>query len=194
MNPSDPTAPDANAPAKPQLRLRKAGSATPDPVREPPPIPAAPKPPKPPNSPANPAPPPPPTNGDRPRKKANGLVAYTVPAAWILFLLLGGAMAALRYGDFVDVPRELFEYGPYAILFFHVVVVLLAFQEDLFAGVLCILLPGYSLYYLVMRANRPFFTALVFGLLAGFGEDTWEILHKYGMDFYESTTKLMHGG
>ena len=170
------------APPKPAPPFRKAGSASisfeaPAPV--PPPLP------------------PPPVNPSksRPARKTKrpslGHAAYTLPAAWLLFVLLGGLMGALRYGNFPAIRFELTTYGPWVVLFFHVVVVFLAFGENPFTGFLCFLVPGYSLYYLVLRTGRPFLTALVFGLLVGVGEDSYHALRQVSQDTYTQINDLL---
>ncbi len=181
MTPSPPI--DAAPPAeKSALRLKKSGSASFDYVPEPP---------------AKPAPPPssdkPSSSTTKTRHPSLGATGYVKPVAWLLFFVLGGFMGALRYGGFLNLQPLLTAYGPWAILFFHVVVILLAFDEDFFTGVLCILVPGFSLYYLVARAGRPFLTALVFGLLVGVGEDTYALVKEFSMETYENITDLIAG-
>jgi len=176
---------DLPAPAdKPVLRLKPTGSASIDfqpEVPEPPPPPAS-------SASANP-----PEKSKKKKKPSLGMAGYVKPLAWLFFFLLAGFMAALRYGGLFSVQPLLTAYGPWAILACHAVVILLAFDEDFFTGVLCILVPGYSLYYLVFRAGRPFFTALVFGLLAGVGEDTYLVVKDLSMNIYETVTDLIAG-
>ncbi|HAL92416.1 MAG TPA: hypothetical protein DCM68_05260, partial [Verrucomicrobia bacterium] len=138
-----------------------------------------------------PAPPPilstkPPTPEELKRKHARARFAsYYNHMAWALFIVLGGAMAAIKYGGWVDYQYEIATYGPWVILGLHLVVAILAFMEELFAGVLCLIIPGYSLYYLLARSGRPFLCALVCGLLVGLGEDTFLIARKLGTQYYD---------
>ena len=178
-------APSETPPAvnKPVMHLRKAGSASirpADSVPEPPPLLAQLL--------------EPPAQDPKKHKRASlGLVGFTKPAAWLLFLILGGCMAAIRYRGLLDLHHEFTTFGPLLMLVLYFVIVALAFQDDLFAGVLCILIPGYGFYYLVAQAGRPFFTALVFGLLAGLGEDSFVALHEWLLKFYDIITHLLAG-
>ena len=164
---------------KPTLHLRKAGCASTSYVPDPPPVVTQP-------------------DDDQKKKKiktgraALGLAGYTLPAAWLLFLVLGGWMASIRYGGLMDLQEEFSLYGPRVILALYLVIVVMAFKEDLFTGVLCILVPGYGFYYLI-RSGRPFFAALVFGLLAGLGEDSYWALREICLKHYDDITKLIAG-
>ena len=166
---------------KAPMQLRKAGSASIQSVEPPPP----------------PMPPPePPSLVHAHHKPANtslGLMAYTKPLAFLLFLVVGGLTWALRYDNLWHIRYEMETYGPYVILVCHLIVVAFAFKEELFAGLLCLLLPGYSLYYMVARGGHAFFTALVCGLLVGLGEDTWEILKSSWTQYYNQLTRIIRG-
>ena len=183
-----PAPPEATASAaKRPLRLHKPGSATPEAVLEiePPPIPVR-----------DPA-----AAGRRkakPRRISLGDAGRIYQASWLWFLLLGGFMAAVRYGAFLGLysqyKSEFLLYGPYAVLALHAVATFLAFTDDLFAGVLCLLVPGYSLYFLLSRSGRPFIVATTFGLLAGLGEDAFAEASRLSIHAYDAIAKLMAGG
>jgi hypothetical protein len=94
--------------------------------------------------------------------------------SWVLFIVLGTAMGFLRYGGILP-PQHfqmLTEYGPYVVLFVHAVVVLIAFKDGIFQGILCLLIPMYSFYYLFMVTDQFYFRAIVAGLLVGIGIDS----------------------
>ena len=93
--------------------------------------------------------------------------------AWLLFIVIGVGMAAGRYGGWYAWPPQFTAYGPCVAIGLHLVIIGLAFDDDWFAGALCLFVPGYSLYWLCARSGRAFFMAVVFGLLVGIGEDTW---------------------
>ena len=164
---------------KPVLHLRKPGCASTSYVPDPPPVLA-------------PSVDAPQKNKLKTGRAALGLAGYTLPAAWLIFLVLGGWMAAIRYAGFLDLQEDLSLYGPPVVLALYLVVVVMAFKEDLFTGVLCILLPGYGFYYLI-RSGRPFFSALVFGLLAGLGEDSYWALRDICLKHYDQITDLIAG-
>lgn len=175
---SDPS----QAGIKPVLHLRKAGSASGDYVPETPPVLALPH-----------EPPPRVSPGHSAGRASLGWAGYTKPAAWVLGLALGALTAGMRYGGVFHLRYEMTLYGPWIILVLHLIIVVLAFKEDLFTGVLCLAIPGYSLYYLVAQSGRPFFTALVFGLLAGMGEDAYYALCDRSRNYYDTITDLISG-
>ncbi len=127
------------------------------------------------------------------KKKTWRLFRYRRAAAWMLFLAVGGAMAAMRYGGWLDLQTELKEYGPYVVLGLHALVTLMAFSEDIFTGFLCLVIPGFSLYYLLARSGQAFFCAIVCGLLVGLGEDSWYALQAFAMDLHEKGNSLLAG-
>ncbi len=168
---------------KAPLQFRQAGSASPSSAETPPP-------------------PPPPLPADMPSlvhanhapaKTSLGLMTYTKPLAFLLFLIVGGLMWAIRYEGLWHIRYELALYGPYIILVFHLIVVIFAFKEELFAGLLCLMVPGYSLYYMIARGGHAFFTALVCGLLVGLGEDSFEFFKTNWTRYYDQITHLIRG-
>lgn len=164
---------------KPVLHLRKPGNAA-NFVSSEPPVPVR-------------SAPPPPRVQAKTGRAALGWAGYTQPAAWALFLILGGLMAGIRYGGLWHLRHEFILYGPIVVLALYLVIVGLAFNEDLFSGTLCLLIPGYGFYYLVTKAGRPFFTAIVFGLLAGLGEDAFAALSQISLQYYDQVTEWVTG-
>lgn len=134
-------------------------------------------------------------SGKRKKKRAASasLLRFKRISAWLIFLALGGAMAAMRYGGWLDMEAELKAYGPYIVLGLHVLVVLLAFSEDLFMGFLCLVVPGFSLYYLLARSGQAFLCAIVCGLLVGLGEDSWYALREFSLDLHETVSGMLAG-
>lgn len=114
--------------------------------------------------------------------------------AWALFLLLGGVSWAMRYKGWLGVEQEISEFGPWVILFLHVLVTILAAREDLFTGALCLLIPGYSLFYLLAHSGRAWLCAITCGLLIGLGQDSWIALHAFAIDFYDGVNERIVGG
>ena len=166
---------------KAPLQLRKAGSASIQSAEPPPP-------------------PPPPSEApslvhshhEEP-KTSLGLMGYTKPLAFLFFLIVGGLMWTIRYEGLWHIRYELELYGPYVILACHLIVVAFAFKEELFAGLLCLLVPGYSFYYMIARGGHAFFTALVCGLLVGLGEDSYEFFQTTWTHYYDQVTRSIRG-
>ncbi len=113
---------------------------------------------------------------------------YAKPLAWTLFLLIGGVMAALRYGGWLNVQEPLAEYAHLITLALHIWIVLLALNEDFFSGILCLFIPGYSFYYLLFKSERIFLLATFCGLLIGVGEDTLLFVQEFANRHYSTIT------
>ncbi len=94
--------------------------------------------------------------------------------SWLVFVLLGAGMWMLRYGDVLDARylNLLIEYGPWSVLIIHGALVLMAFQDNIFQGILTLLIPGYSLYWLFAVCDFFLVRAIVAGLMVGIGQDS----------------------
>jgi hypothetical protein len=94
--------------------------------------------------------------------------------AWLLFLVVGGGMYYARYMNGLPAPYAAWlpAYGPYVIILLHIVIILTAFQDTVFQGILCLLIPLYSFYYLFLISDIFYLRALVAGLLVGLGVDS----------------------
>lgn len=93
--------------------------------------------------------------------------------AWLLFLALGGGMWYLRYRAVLPVPYDtwLTQYAPHAVVALHVMIVLLAFRDTVFQGILSLIIPFYSFFYLFLVSDAFYLRALTAGLLIGIGAD-----------------------
>jgi hypothetical protein len=100
--------------------------------------------------------------------------------SWILFIVLAGVAVYLRYGGIL--PEQylsmLRSYSPYMMIAFHVVIVLKAFKDSVYQGILCLLVPFYSVYYLLVISDDFYMRAVFAGLAAGTGEDTAVFLQE----------------
>ncbi len=108
----------------------------------------------------------------RPEAKTKAGVNHAV-LAFILFLILGGAMGYLRYGHVL--PQNILDYSVQyswiAVLVLHFIIVIKAMADSIMQGILCLLVPGYSLYYLFGVTDEFYLRAIVAGLLVGIGQD-----------------------
>jgi hypothetical protein len=90
-----------------------------------------------------------------------------------LFVVLGGVMGYLRYGGVL--PRDILvmvrEYAWLVFLAFNVAIVLKAMTDNIMQGVLCLLVPGYALFYLFGISDTFYLRAVFGGLLVGIGQD-----------------------
>jgi len=99
---------------------------------------------------------------------------YRPVLSWIVFVLIGGAMGYLRYGNYLP-PDQLAlfaKYGPWIVIAIHVIVTLMAFSDTVFQGILCLLIPFYSFYYLFFVSDAFMIRAVAAGLLVGIAQDS----------------------
>ncbi len=108
-------------------------------------------------------------------------------AAYVVFVVLAAAFLYLRFspGAVTPAQRELLITGAIAALgFLHVSVIAYAFADEAFHGVMCAIIPGYSLYYLFTNADQFLIRAVVAALLVAFGLDTAQAIRRFSMDVY----------
>lgn len=94
--------------------------------------------------------------------------------SWLVFVVFGGIMGFLRYGKVLPGAylSMLKTYGPWVVLGVYVCLVLFAFKDTVYQGILCVLVPLYAFYYLFMLSDAFLVRALVAGLLVGVGQDS----------------------
>jgi len=104
--------------------------------------------------------------------------------SWTVFVVLGGSMGILRYANILAAgDLSLFiTVGPIIVLAFYVFIILRAFRDDIFHGILSVIIPGYPLYYLFLISDDFYLRAVVAGLLAGCGQDTLQVVQGYLSD------------
>ena len=77
----------------------------------------------------------------------------------------------------------------------HLSVIVAAFTEDIFHGIMCALIPGYTIYYLFFHVDRYFQRAIVAALLLAFGIDAFRVVATFVHDTYAGiSTWLDEGG
>ncbi|NQU40456.1 MAG: hypothetical protein HQ523_10925 [Lentisphaerae bacterium] len=114
----------------------------------------------------------------------------------LCFMLLATAMAYARYFEGVS-PSTLQTiriYGPYVALAMHVVIMLAAFKDSVFQGILCLLVPGYSFFYLFLVSDNFWMRAVVGGLLVGIAQDSALFYRDVGLNIYEAVTRYIASG
>lgn len=95
---------------------------------------------------------------------------------WLVFVVLAVLLTWFRFAppDLLNqyVAPDLFvTCGIWALLFLHLSVVCLGFSDDAFQGLLCLIIPGYTLYYLFVQSDQMHLRAVVAALLLAFGWD-----------------------
>lgn len=132
-------------------------------------------------------------NANRPQKKFRMTVEIW---ALLLFLGLGSVMGYLRYGGILPLPylRMMRDYAGVVLLVMHLAVTISAFKDSVFDGTLCLLIPGYSIYYMLLCTEDMFVRAVFAGLLVGFGHDGALQVMDISRDFFISIKAWIDSG
>lgn len=101
--------------------------------------------------------------------------------AWVTGLILVPTMIYLRWGEvFKEQSLEDCKlYGMWGLGLVFAVVVLEAFKEEMFDGILCLFFPPYALYYLFFKSDSFFVRAVMIAFMAGFGLDMYLLFVEY---------------
>jgi len=117
--------------------------------------------------------------------------------AWLTFLVLGGALGYARYGGVLSGTQigMIKQYGPLIILAFHLLILLKAFRDSMFSGMLCLLVPFYSLYYLFIISDDFILRGVVAGVLVGIGQDSADTFQREFLGVCDMVHRwIMSGG
>lgn len=92
----------------------------------------------------------------------------------MVFLALAGGLVYIRFYDgWPGMPMETFKcYGMLAVAAAYLFSIGLALRDNMFAGLLAVVVPLYPFYYLFLSSSAVFARALVGALLVAFGYDT----------------------
>ncbi|MCK5850585.1 MAG: hypothetical protein KAH23_06680 [Kiritimatiellae bacterium] len=113
--------------------------------------------------------------------------------SWVVFVVLGAASGAAKYLGVLD-SYGLIEYGPYLILAFNLAIMLKAFKDNMFQGVLCLLVPGYSFYYRLMLCDDFYMRAVITGLTVGIAEDSVVFYSEHAANIFGTVTDWIQTG
>ena len=97
--------------------------------------------------------------------------------SWLIFLLLASVLSYFRYSDaLAKTSLETYTFwGMVAMGLFHMVVIVDAFYNEFFEGLVSLMIPPYSLYYLYFKSDSFALRAIVGGLAVAFGLDMVEL-------------------
>jgi hypothetical protein len=113
--------------------------------------------------------------GGKKRIRARKISTFEIKVLpWLVFfalLLVGGWMRYVPGALAPDIHPQFVQGGVLALLLLHISVVCLAFGDDPFRGILCFIIPGYSIFYLFTQADQILLRGLVGALLIIFGLD-----------------------
>ncbi|HAS83193.1 MAG TPA: hypothetical protein DCS43_11115 [Verrucomicrobia bacterium] len=116
--------------------------------------------------------------------------------ALLLFVTLGCLTGFLRYGlefelpgsEYLEPAEKIIDmvlgFAWAGILALNILVVVKAMADNMFQGVLCLIVPGWSVFYLLFISDNFYLRAIVFGCLIGVGQDG-------SIQIYEQAEKAM---
>lgn len=117
------------------------------------------------------------------KKKSLNHLLYSA----LLFLVLAAGTGYLRYGIEMQLPgsaalnadliKEALKFAGWGIVLLNLVVVIRAMSDNMFQGLLCLLIPGYSVYYLLLVSDNFYLRAAIFGCLIGIAQDGGMQIH-----------------
>ena len=116
--------------------------------------------------------------------------------SWLLFIVLATIGAYFRYGGGLTMKGLdiLADYGPWLAVIFHVIVVLKSFKDSILQGVLCAIVPLYSLYYLFSVSDDFYLRAIAGGCLVAVGEDSGYFFSEIAGDMFRSINHFISTG
>jgi predicted RND superfamily exporter protein len=123
------------------------------------------------------------------------VLAGALPS-FIMFLVLGGAAGFCRYGNVLSEEQMALipKYGPIVVLALHIFIVIKAFSDSVFQGVLCLLVPLYSLYYLFGVADDFPLRAITAAVLIGVGQDSAVVFQEKFMEAASAVNAWISSG
>ncbi len=82
----------------------------------------------------------------------------------------------------------------YALGALHVATVILSFKEDVFQGMLCSVVPLYSVYYLFMVQDNFWIRSIAGGMLVGYGYDAAIAMYVIGGGMFDTIDSFISTG
>jgi hypothetical protein len=110
---------------------------------------------------------------------------------WLLFAILTAILCWLRFTPGAlpsDVLDTFTSAGVLALYFFHITIICYAFGDDSFYGILCLIIPGYSLYYLFIQADQMILRSVMAALMVAFGWDAVIATQHFWREVYETVS------
>lgn len=106
--------------------------------------------------------------------------------SWLIFIALAAALVFIRFRNGLpSVPLDTIkQYGLIAIGISYLVIIILALKDNMFDGLLAIVVPLYPFYYLFCISSAVFMRAIVAALLLAFGFDFILLLQVIGLQVY----------
>lgn len=133
--------------------------------------------------------------GLRPEVKEKKGVNHAILAG-LLFLVLGGGMGYLRYGNVLppNIMQMSADYAWLVVIGINILITLKAMTDSMMQGILCLFIPGYSFYYLFGVTDEFYLRAIVAGLLVGIGQDAAIQLKEHAGQIFGTISHFISSG
>ena len=130
------------------------------------------------------------------QRQSNKMYSALTWKAWVAFFITAVVAGGLRYSGLI--PSTILEqaaiYEAIAMLVFYVIIVLKAFQDSVFQGILCLLLPPYAFYYLFSASDDFYLRAVMAGAMIGIAQDAGILFHKWSVFGIDAVNKWIASG
>jgi hypothetical protein len=116
--------------------------------------------------------------------------------SWVVFIVLAPVLTYVRWSGMMQgiALEDYCYYGELAFFLLYAVVLIEAFREEFFDGLLCLGAPPYAAYYLYVKSDSFFLRALMAAVLVGFGYDIFILLKDNAIGFYDTVNNWLHEG
>jgi len=110
-----------------------------------------------------------------------------VAAGWVIFIVLAAALVYARFFAVIPgiEPALIKKYGMIAVGGAYLISILLALKDNMFDGLLAIVVPFYPFYYLFFNSGSILFRSLTAALLTAFGYDCLVLLQALTLALYD---------
>ena len=128
------------------------------------------------------------------KKKKNALQGTYVRAG-IVCLIVSVIASICNYTDVLPPSAKLFLtiHMPWLFIVLHVFVILAAFKDNVFDGILSLILPPYAYYYIFFKSDEYIFKAIFLGLLVGYGVDYFHFVVDSSDNFISWGNRMLDG-
>jgi DNA-directed RNA polymerase subunit M/transcription elongation factor TFIIS len=116
--------------------------------------------------------------------------------AWTVLGVLSAIALYIRFGGWLSEDDILWieSYGPLILLALHVFVVLKAFRDAVLQGVLCLLIPFYSIYYIMFLSYDYIARAIIGAALMGLGWDSMHVFFREAQAILPAIDEWLNSG
>lgn len=130
------------------------------------------------------------------QKESSKLYSALTWKAWVLFLVIAAISGGLRYSGIIPsyILAQAVLYEALIVVVIQVFILLKAFQDSVFQGVMCVLLPPYAFYYLFAESDDFNLRAVTAGLLVGLGQDAGLIFFEWSQTIIQSVNDWIASG